>query len=90
VHRLAAADPLDQPQLLEVGDVAEVPGERAEDRRVDGVELLLAERLDQQQGALARLGETVPDPLAQIGLRRRGDALRLSARERLYALQALR
>ncbi len=30
VQRLAAADGLHQPQLLEVGDVPEVPGERTE------------------------------------------------------------
>src|SRR5215210_6410171 len=30
VHGLELADLLDQPQLLEVGDMAEVPGERAE------------------------------------------------------------
>ena len=73
VHRLAAADPLHQPQLLEVGDVAEVPGERAEDRRVDGVELLVGERLDQEEGPLARLREAVGDLLAQVGLGRRRD-----------------
>ena len=77
VHRLAVADALDQPELLEVGDVAEVPGKRAEDRRVDGVELLVGERLDQQEGALARLGEAVGDPLTQIGLGRRRDGPRL-------------
>ena len=47
MQRLALADRLHQPELLEVGDVAEVPGERAEDRRVDAVELLVVERLDQ-------------------------------------------
>ena len=61
VERLAAAGLLHEPELLEVGDVAEVPGERAEDRRVDGVELLLAELLDQQQGALARLAQPFGD-----------------------------
>jgi hypothetical protein len=61
VHRLAPADGLDQPELLEVGDVAEVPGERAEDRRVLAVELGLAQRVDQEQGAFARLGEAAGD-----------------------------
>src|SRR5262249_21034803 len=51
VQRLAAADALDQPELLEVGDVAEVPGERAEQRRVDGVQLLVVELLHQGKGA---------------------------------------
>jgi hypothetical protein len=46
-QRLAAADPLHQPELLEVGDVAEVPDQGAEDRRVDPVELLLGERVNQ-------------------------------------------
>ena len=54
--------------------MAEIPGERAQDRGVDRVELLLGERLDQQEGPLARLLETVGDPLAQIGLRGRRDA----------------
>ena len=61
VHRLALADRLHQPELLEVGDVAEVPGQRAEDRRVDGVELLVVERLDQRKSALARLGKPFRD-----------------------------
>ena len=60
-ERLAVADRLDQPELLEVGDVAEVPGERAEQRRVDPVELAVVERLDQVEGALARLREPVRD-----------------------------
>jgi hypothetical protein len=59
---------LDEPQLLEVGDVAEVPRERAEDRRVDAVQLLVVERLDQQQGALPSLRQAVRDPLLELGL----------------------
>jgi hypothetical protein len=66
VHRLATADALNEPQLLEVGNVAEVPGKRAEDRRVDGVELLVGQRLDQPQRALASLGETVGDALIDL------------------------
>ncbi len=74
VERLAAADPLDQPELLEVGDVAEVPGERAEDLREDGVELLLAERLDQHQGAGARVRQARGDRVLVSCLLRDGDA----------------
>ena len=77
VHRLAVADALDQPELLEVGDVAEVPGERAEDRRVDRVELLVGERLDEPEGPLARLGEAVGDALVDVGRSGRRDVLSL-------------
>jgi len=61
---LAAADPLDQPELLEVGDVPEIPDQRAENRVVDAVELLVRERLDQLQGVTACLLQ-VP---GQLGL----------------------
>jgi hypothetical protein len=77
VHGLAAADVLNQPELLEVGDVAEVPGERAEDRRVDGVELVVGERLDEPEGALASLGEAVSDALIDVGRSGRRDDLSL-------------
>ena len=56
--------------------------ERAEDRRVDAVELLVGERLDQQQGPFPRLGQAVGDPLLEVGLRRRGDDERLPATAR--------
>ena len=74
VQRLALADRLHQPELLEVGDVAEVPGQRAEDRRVDAVELLVVERLDQLQGAPARLGEALRDRFLGAGRHLGGDA----------------
>jgi hypothetical protein len=61
VQRLPPADRLHQPELLEVGDVAQVPGQRAEDRRVDTVELLVVERLEQLQCEPARLGEALRD-----------------------------
>ena len=61
VQRLAPADRLHQPELLEVGDVAEVPGQRAEDRRVDRVQLLVVERLDQGKSPLPRLGKSFRD-----------------------------
>ena len=75
IHRLAPADRLDEPELLEVRDVAEVPGQRREDVRVDAVELVVGERLDQPQRHLARLGEALRDLVLQIGpgLRRRDD-----------------
>jgi hypothetical protein len=63
-ERLAAADPLDEPELLEVADVAEVPDQRAEDRVVDMVELLLSEGLDQLEGVTPCLIQA----LGQFGL----------------------
>jgi hypothetical protein len=59
VQRRAIADPPHQPQLLEVGDVAEVPGERAQQRRVDGVQLLVVELLDQGERAPAGLPQEI-------------------------------
>jgi hypothetical protein len=35
--------------------VAEVPGKRAEERRIDAIQLLVVERLDQLQSPFARL-----------------------------------
>ena len=52
---LASADTPDQPELLEVPDVAEVPDQRAQDRVVDPIELLVGERLDQLEGVAACL-----------------------------------
>ena len=80
VQRLAAADRLHQPELLEVGDVAEVPGQRAEDRRVDAVELLVVERLDQLQGAPPRLGEAFRDRFLGACRHLGGDAKTLASR----------
>jgi hypothetical protein len=47
VQRLPPANGLDQPQLLEVGDVPQVPGQRAEDGRVNPVQLLVGQRRDE-------------------------------------------
>jgi len=47
--------------------VAEVPDQRAEDRRVDPVELLLAQGADQLQRALTCLGEAVRDRVLGLG-----------------------
>ena len=77
VERRAATGLLDEPELLEVGDVAEVPGERAEQRRVDRVELLVAELLDQQQGALARLAQSFGDRVLRLCRGGRRDSRRL-------------
>ena len=74
VQRLAVADRLHQPELLEVGDVAEVPGQRAEERRVDAVELLVVERLDQVQGPPPRLREALRDRFLGAGRHLGGDA----------------
>jgi hypothetical protein len=63
-ERLSSADLADQPELFEVGDVAEVPDQRTEDRRVDPVELLVREWLDQLQGVASSLSE----PLCDRGL----------------------
>jgi hypothetical protein len=43
--------------------VPEVPGERAEDRRVDPIELLVGEGLDEPKRPLAGLGEARGDSL---------------------------
>jgi len=56
-QRLPATDPPDEPELLEVRDVPEIPDQRAEDRRVDAVELLVGERLDQPEGVTACLSQ---------------------------------
>jgi hypothetical protein len=45
--------------------VAEVPGERAQDVRVDGVELVVGQRGNQRKGALAGLGEALGNPLLE-------------------------
>jgi len=78
-QRLAAADPLDQPELLEVRDVAEVPSERAEDRRVDLVELLVGERLDEEERPPPCLLQTFGGALVEIGRDGRRDSPRLQS-----------
>jgi hypothetical protein len=47
--------------------VAEVPGEGAEDRRIDPVELVVGERRDEGQRPLPRLGEAFGEPLLADG-----------------------
>jgi hypothetical protein len=72
-QRLTAADVPDEPELLEVADVPEVPDQRAQDRRVDLVQLLVAERLDQPQRVGTGLREAVSDRSLRIGGRRARD-----------------
>ena len=48
-----AAVAVRQPQVLERRDVAEVPDERAHQRRVDALEILLVDAVDQPAGLLA-------------------------------------
>jgi hypothetical protein len=72
--RFPAADPANEPELLEVGDVPEVPDERAEDRRVDAVQLLVVEWLYQLKRAPARLCQALGDLLLDCpGSRLRDD-----------------
>jgi len=66
-QRLPPADPLNQPELLEVGDVPEIPDQRAEDRGVDPVELLVGERLDQLEGVTACLLQTTGQRGLSVG-----------------------
>ena len=67
VHRLPPADGLHQPELLEVRDVAEVPGERAQDRRVGAIQLFVRQGLDEHQRSLACLGKSRGDPIPAGG-----------------------
>jgi hypothetical protein len=66
-QRLPPTDPLHQPQLLEVGDMPQVPGKRAENRRPNPVQLLVVKRLDQRQRALPRLAKRVRDRCLRLG-----------------------
>ena len=79
VQRLPATHRLHQPQLLEVGDVAQVPRQWAEDRRIDAVQLLVGERLDEPEGSPSRLGQALRDRILLGGLDRGGDGDRLTS-----------
>ena len=48
---------MDEPQVLEGGDMPEIPDERAHQRRVHALEIVVADAGDQRQRALARLGQ---------------------------------
>src|SRR5262249_48042947 len=63
-ERLAGTDRADEPELLEVRDVTEVPDQRTEDGVVDAVELLVGERLDQ----LERVSTCLLQTPGQLGL----------------------
>jgi hypothetical protein len=47
--------------------VAQVPRERAEDRRIDAVELVVGQRRDESERPLPRLGEAFGEPLLAGG-----------------------
>ncbi len=61
-QRLQAAGALTQPQVLECGDVAQVPHQRAHQRVVHPVEVLGGHGLHQRQGAGATLGQGITEP----------------------------
>ena len=67
-HRLAA-EAVHEPQVLEGGDVPEVPHQRAHQLRVHALEVLGAHRLHQREGPLARHVEAVEEG---VGVGRRG------------------
>ena len=64
-QQLEPAGPVAEPEVLEGRDVAEVPDQRAHQRVVHAVEILVGDRLDQRQRALAGLGEQRFDPLLE-------------------------
>src|SRR6185295_20153363 len=78
MQRLTTADRLHQPELLEVGDVTEVPGQWTENRRVDAIELLVVERPDQVQSACARLAEAFHECALGARLHLGGDSKTLA------------
>ena len=55
------AEPVDEPQVLERRDVPEVPDQRAHQRRVHPLEVLVRDGRDQSHGPLARLVERPED-----------------------------
>ena len=61
VHRLVVPDPRADPQLLERGDVSQVPGQGAHQLVVHPVEVGLRDGLHQPQRALARVLQEVGD-----------------------------
>jgi hypothetical protein len=56
-----AARALREPEVLEGGDVPEVPHERAHQRIVDVIEVLVADALDEREGPPARIGKQLAD-----------------------------
>ncbi len=63
-QQLEARVAMGQPQVLVGGDVAEIPDERAHDRRVHALQVLVAESGDQRERAragLVKIGERLCD-----------------------------
>jgi len=67
MDRLGAGQPPQEPKLFEVPDVGEVPDERGHERRVLCAKLVVGERLEQPERALARGVELGGDPLLEMG-----------------------
>ena len=65
VHRLAAADLAQQPELFLVGDVREVPDQRGHQRRVLSDQVGLVHAVGQQRGPIPRAGQFPRDDPAQ-------------------------
>src|SRR2546421_3955971 len=67
VHRVEPARPHAEPELLERGDVREVPHQRTHQRIVDPVHIRVRDGLDQPQRPRPRLVQEVADPLPGQG-----------------------
>ena len=65
VHRLAAADLAQQPELFLVGDVREVPDQRGHQRRVLSDQVGLVHAVGEQRRPLPRAGQFPRDDPAQ-------------------------
>ena len=72
------ARPLRQPEILERRDVAEIPDERAHQRVVDAVEVLVADALHKCERAPARLGEQLADVGGEEGGGRHGSTVQVT------------
>jgi len=65
VHRLAAADLAQQPELFLIGDVGQVPDQRGHQRRMLSDQVSLVHALGQQRRPLPRAGQFPRDDPAQ-------------------------
>lgn len=70
-HQRPAPVAVNDPQVLEGGDVTEIPHERAHQLRMDALEVLVGDRGDERERPLARLRELVDDPRLSGRLRLR-------------------
>ncbi len=61
-QEVEAAGPVAHPHVLIGGDVAQVPHQRAHERIVHAIQVLVRHRLDQSEGALASFREKHFDP----------------------------